>query len=231
MLSTSWGKGRQEAKMHMKNGSRDLPACSLTELACCWLDQHYKSQLSEQEYGQSQEGWERKNLYLLWPLNVMGREGLAQPFNDTQFSSKEITLLSRGMRQVATKVLLRLWYLLPPSPQRTSSNGWAQNITLCSNVFAPFGLPAAALEYIFQVVHCSNRATKLQATCSIRTAQLGTEECVRNIIKSDLSRQFPHKTHWLPQTETKAALRQAAAGLMPAVTPASLQPKWQTEEY
>lgn len=38
----------------------------------------------------------------------MGREGLAQPFNDTQFSSKEITLLSRGMRQVATKVLLRL---------------------------------------------------------------------------------------------------------------------------
>lgn len=127
---------------------------------------------------------------------MMHREGLPQPFNDKQFSG----ICYPGCYQGITYALI-LASSTTPEYQRqwpgTASNTWFKFNLLplaCSNCSSTY----------FEVAHCRNSAAKLQATCSTRTAQLGTEECVRNVIKSDLSRL-------LPQTETKAALRQAAA--------------------
>lgn len=61
-------------------------------------------------------------------------------------------------------------------------------------IFPPLWPVSSCPECVFEIVHHSNGAAKLWATCSSRTAQLGTEECVRNVIKNDLCRRCHHKT-------------------------------------
>lgn len=172
----------EEKKVTRLKWRTALGICTLTELAHSCLDQHCKPQLSEQDNAQPQTGWENK-----------GESGTGLQWHTLQ--------LSGGTRQVATKGLLMLWFSHPPPPQGTKvevTRAGHKIQHLVPLFFAPFGLPAAALTYIFGVVCCRNSAAKLHATCSTRTAQLGTEECDRNVIKSDLSRQFHHKTHLLP---------------------------------
>lgn len=174
----SWRKERHKAKM--KNSSRDLhsdrvstllagPALQATALTTGWFSVPERVRKQKAHDAQGESG-----------------TGL-------QWQTRQ---LSRGTSQAATKGLFMFWFSHPPLPQGISNNGWAQNTTLSSIFFALFGLPAAAVTYFWS---CPLQKFSCKAaTCSTRTAQLGTEECDRTVIKSDLSRQFHHKTRLLP---------------------------------
>jgi len=96
----------------------------------------------------------RRNLYLLRPLNTTRREGLAQPFIDSSAAQKSLCypgardgLLRRNYFGFDTHFLCHP--RVPAAAARHRIEHFVQ-------IFAPFGLPAAALEYIFEVVRCSN---------------------------------------------------------------------------
>lgn len=176
---TSWGKERHKAKM--KNSPRDLhsnrvstllagPALQARALTTGWcsIPERVRKQKAHDAQGESGTG-----------------------FNDRHFSHPGV--------QVRLPVKVCLCFdshtLLHLSVPVTMAGHKIQHLVPSSS------LPLACqqlLKHISGVVHYRNSAAKLHATCSTRTAQLGTEECDRSVIKSDLSRQFHHKTHLLP---------------------------------
>lgn len=105
------------AKMCKKNISRRLPACSLTKLAFVGPAQV----LSEQEGGQSPKQAGKQK-----PVPAKKPQHYAQEGWGTMTAQK--SLCYQGTRPR----LLTLGHLLPPPPQGTSTNGWAQNKTLGS---------------------------------------------------------------------------------------------------